>query len=119
MQNLFKLSLVLLILVFATEKLSAQKLKTFNSSITKKMGPKKIAVPYTDVTSFMGYASPGTEDEIKDGKKFYYIYVWIPVVAPEIGVRMMSPAAQLNQKISLHLLIIPKIVILTITLILT
>ncbi|MDA9150963.1 Lipl32 family lipoprotein [bacterium] len=98
MQNLFKLSLVLLILVFATEKLSAQKLKTFNSSITKKMGPKKIAVPYTDITSYMGYASPGTEDEIKDGKKFYYIYVWIPVVAPEIGVRMMSPAGTIKSK---------------------
>ena len=39
-----------------------------------------------------------TEDEIKDGKKFYYIYVWIPVVAPEIGVRMMSPAGTIKSK---------------------
>ena len=27
-----------------------------------------------------------------DGKKMYYLYVWIPVVAPELGIRMMSPA---------------------------
>ncbi len=98
MKKLFKMLIALLIVFLATEKLSAQKLKVFNSSITKKIGPKKVAVPYTDVTSYMGYASPGTEDEIKDGKKFYYIYVWIPVVAPEIGVRMISPAATIKSK---------------------
>lgn len=32
-----------------------------------------------------------TPDEVKNGKKMYYIYVWIPVAAPEIGVRMISP----------------------------
>ena len=98
MNKLFKILIALLIVFLATEKLSAQKLKVFNSSITKKIGPKKIAVPYTDVTSYMGFASPGTEDEIKDGKKFYYIYVWIPVVVPEIGVRMISPAASIKAK---------------------
>ena len=98
MKKLFKMLIALLIVFLATEKLSAQKLKVFNSSITKKIGPKKVAVPYTDVTSYMGYASPGTEDEIKDGKKFYYIYVWIPVVAPEIGVRMISPATTIKSK---------------------
>lgn len=98
MKKLFKMLIALLIVFLATEKLSAQKLKVFNSSITKKIGPKKVAVPYTDVTSYMGYASPGTEDEIKDGKKFYFIYVWIPVVAPELGVRMISPAATIKSK---------------------
>ena len=98
MKFLIKTLTALLIVFLATEKLSAQKLKVFNSSITKRVGPKKIAVPYTDVTSYMGFASPGTEDEIKDGKKFYYIYVWIPVVVPEIGVRMMSPAASIKSK---------------------
>ena len=98
MNKLFKILIALLIVFLATEKLSAQKLKVFNSSITKKIGPKKVAVPYTDVTSYMGYASPGTEDEIKDGKKFYYIYLWIPVVVPEIGVRMISPAASIKAK---------------------
>lgn len=98
MNKLFKILIALLVVFLATEKLSAQKLKVFNSSITKKIGPKKVAVPYTDVTSYMGYASPGTEDEIKDGKKFYYIYLWIPVVVPEIGVRMISPAASIKAK---------------------
>ncbi|MFH2096565.1 MAG: LipL32 family surface lipoprotein, partial [Bacteroidota bacterium] len=30
--------------------------------------------------------------------KFYYIYVWIPAVAPELGVRMMSPAGVVDVK---------------------
>lgn len=69
----------------------AQKLDKFGSSIEKKMGPKTIKVPYTDVVTYLGYAEPGSEDETKEDKKFYYIYVWIPAVAPELGVRMASP----------------------------
>jgi len=76
----------------------AQKLKKFGSSIEKKMGPKTIKVPYTDVVSYLGYASPGNEDETRDGKKFYYIYIWVPAVAPELGVRMMSPVGKTKIK---------------------
>ncbi len=70
---------------------NAQKLSKFGSAIEKKVGPKTIRVPYTDVISYLGYAANGQEDEVRDGKKFYYIYVWIPLAAPELGVRMMSP----------------------------
>lgn len=73
---------------------NAQKLKAFGSSIEKKVGPKTMKVPYTDIVSYLGYAEKDSEDEIKDGKKFYYIYVWIPAVAPELGVRMMSPVGK-------------------------
>src|SRR5690349_8915153 len=76
----------------------AQKLGGFDSSIEKKVGPKTMAVPYTDVVSYLGYAAPNTEDEIKDGKKFYYVYVWIPLAAPELGVRMMSPVGDTKIK---------------------
>ena len=73
---------------------NAQKLGKFSSSIEKKIGPKKIKIPYTDVITYLGYAEPGSEDEIKDGKKYYYVYLWIPLVAPELGVRMMSPVGK-------------------------
>jgi len=76
----------------------AQKLKKFGSSVEKKIGPKTIKVPYTDVISYLGYASSGNEDEIVDGKKFHYIYLWIPAVAPELGVRMLSPVAKTKIK---------------------
>ncbi|WP_340154964.1 Lipl32 family lipoprotein [uncultured Winogradskyella sp.] len=75
----------------------AQKLKKFGGLTEKKIGPKTVKVPYTDVISYAGYASPGNEDEIKDGKKMYYIYVWVPAVAPELGVRMISPVG--NNKV--------------------
>ncbi|MFC5046771.1 Lipl32 family lipoprotein [Aquimarina hainanensis] len=92
-----KTKILVLLSIFAlgsSATLQAQKLKKFGSSIEKKIGPKTIKVPYTDVVSYLGYATPGNEDQVKDGKKFYYIYVWIPAVAPELGVRMMSPVGK-------------------------
>lgn len=71
---------------------SAQKVGKFGSSVEKKIGPKKVRVPYTDVVSYLGYAEPGSEDAIVENKKYTYLYVWIPAVAPELGVRMVSPA---------------------------
>ncbi len=58
----------------------------------KSVMGKEIRVPYTDLTSYYGYIKPGAApDEVKNGKKMYYVYVWIPVAAPEIGIRMVSP----------------------------
>jgi hypothetical protein len=72
----------------------AQKLDKFGSSTEKSLGPKKIRVPYTSLVSYLGYAAPNSEDEIKNGKKFSYIYCFIPMAAPELGVRMLSPAGK-------------------------
>ncbi|MFY7758236.1 MAG: Lipl32 family lipoprotein [Flavobacterium stagni] len=74
----------------------AQKLDKFGADLAKKsvMG-KEIRVPYTDLISYYGYIKPGSKpDEVKGGKKMYYLYVWIPIAAPEIGVRMISPAPE-------------------------
>ncbi len=95
-----KTKVLILLCAFAlasTVDTHAQKLKKFGGLTEKKIGPKTIKVPYTDIVSYLGYAAPGNEDEVKDNKKFYYIYVWIPAVAPELGVRMMSPVG--NTKI--------------------
>jgi len=91
MKQLLKAIGVICIILLSTNTLSAQKLGSFGSSISKKIGPKTIAIPYMDAITYLGYAALGNEDEVKDGKKFYYLYVWIPAVAPELGVRMMSP----------------------------
>jgi hypothetical protein len=72
---------------------NAQKLDKFGADMGKKtvMG-KEIRVPYTDIVSYFGYVKPGAvPDETRDGKKFYYLYLWIPAVAPELGIRMISP----------------------------
>lgn len=76
----------------------AQKLGKFGGLTEKKIGPKTIKVPYTDVVSYMGYAAKDTQDEVIDGKKFYFIYLWVPAVAPELGVRMMSPVGKTKVK---------------------
>ncbi|PLX23728.1 MAG: hypothetical protein C0599_03940 [Salinivirgaceae bacterium] len=71
----------------------AQKLKSFGAEMGKKqVGPKTVRIPYMDVTSYWGFMEPGVPaDEVVDNKKLYYLYVWIPIAAPEIGVRMISP----------------------------
>ncbi|PKV49883.1 putative surface lipoprotein [Aquimarina sp. MAR_2010_214] len=92
-----KTKILILLSIFAlgtSVDAQAQKLKKFGGLTEKKIGPKTIKVPYTDIVTYLGYAAPGNEDEVKDGKKFYYIYVWVPAVAPELGIRMMSPVGK-------------------------
>lgn len=96
-----KTKILLLLSMFAlgtSINSEAQKLKKFGGLTQKKIGPKTFRLPYTDTVSYLGYAAPGNEDEVKNGKKFYYIYVWIPAVAPELGVRMMSPVGKTKIK---------------------
>lgn len=88
--------LSLLLAVGALSMTNAQKLDKFGADLAKKsvMG-KEIRVPYTDLSSYFGYIKPGAKpDEVVKGKKMYYVYVWIPVAAPEIGIRMISPAPE-------------------------
>lgn len=82
-----------LALVFAALTTFAQKLDKFGADLGMKtvMG-KEVRVPYTDLQRYYGFAKPGqAADETRDGKKFYYLYLWIPIAAPELGVRMCSP----------------------------
>ena len=75
---------------------NGQKLEKFGADMGKKsaMG-KEVRVPYTDLISYYGYVKPGAKpDEERGGKKYYYLYVWIPAVAPELGIRMISPVPE-------------------------
>ncbi len=75
---------------------NAQKLDKFGADLAKKsvMG-KEIRVPYTEMSSYFGFIKPGAApDEVVNGKKMYYVYVWIPIAAPELGVRMISPVPE-------------------------
>jgi hypothetical protein len=88
-----QLVLAIMLCVGTLSMVHAQKLDKFGADLGKKslMG-KEIRIPYTDLTSYFGFIKPGsTPDEVKGGKKMYYIYVWIPIAAPEIGIRMISP----------------------------
>jgi hypothetical protein len=68
---------------------------TFGAEMGAKSAPVvgTIRVPYTSMVNYYGYVKPGSPaDATVDGKKMYYLYVWVPLVAPEIGIRMVSPA---------------------------
>lgn len=68
-------------------------LPSFGADLGKQeVAGQAVRPPYTSVSSYYGYIAPGSApDEEREGKKMYYLYVWIPAVAPEVGVRMMSP----------------------------
>ncbi len=86
----------LLVIAAVCMNAQAQKLSKFGADLGKKsiMG-KEIRVPYTSLVSYYGYvASDSKPDEEKGGKKYYYLYVWIPVAAPELGIRMISPVPE-------------------------
>ncbi|MBK9980944.1 MAG: Lipl32 family lipoprotein [Saprospiraceae bacterium] len=88
-----KIMLTFLICFGIGMMVNAQKLDKFGAEMGKKslMG-KDIRVPYTDLVSYFGYVKPGAApDETRDGKKYYYLYMWIPLAAPEVGIRMVSP----------------------------
>ncbi len=49
--------------------------------------------PYATLTTYFGYVAPGGQpDELSHGKKLYYLYVWVPALTQELGVRLLSPA---------------------------
>lgn len=82
--------------IFIGGAVNAQKLPKFGGDLGKKvvMG-KDVRVPYMSVVSYLDYVKPGIEpDEVNEGKKFFYVYIWVPIAAPEIGVRMISPVPE-------------------------
>ncbi|RPI12938.1 MAG: hypothetical protein EHM58_19410 [Ignavibacteriae bacterium] len=88
-----RILLFIAVTIALTTWAKAQELPTFEADLGKQEAfGVEVRVPYTDVISFYGYIKPGaTPDEEKGGKKYYYLYVWIPVASPEIGLRMVSP----------------------------
>ncbi len=88
-----KILAVLLCIAALNIQSNAQKLSKFGADLGKKsvMG-KEIRVPFTSMVSYFGYVGGDSKpDEEKGGKKYYYVYVWIPIAAPELGIHMISP----------------------------
>ncbi|RYF10218.1 MAG: hypothetical protein EOO40_05570 [Deltaproteobacteria bacterium] len=74
--------------------LACRSLPPFGAEMGKQeVGGAMQRPTYTTLRSFFGYVVPGAEpDEVRDDKKLHYVYVWVPGVTPELGVRMLSPA---------------------------
>ena len=88
-----KLIFFIAVSLFLVKGINAQKLPAFEADLGKTtVFGQEIRIPYTAVYSLFGYIKPGsTPDEERGGKKYYYVYLWIPAAAPEIGIRMVSP----------------------------
>jgi hypothetical protein len=86
------------ITILFTNIVKSQDLGSFGADLGKKsVFGKEIRIPYTDLISFYGFMKPGiTPDEEKGGKKYFYLYLWIPVASPEIGIRMVSPVTDMK-----------------------
>jgi hypothetical protein len=87
----------LFLLMFVSTVGCGGALPSFGADLAKQTTPMgDVRVPYTSMVNYFGYVEPGAApDEVVNGKKMFYLYLWIPVVAPEIGVRMVSPVANL------------------------
>ena len=70
-------------------------------SVSKTIAGKTITkeLPYPTTINYYGYIKPGAKpDGIVDGnKKAYYLYVWVPAVIAEMGVRMISPTGEIGE----------------------
>ncbi|MCX6164967.1 MAG: LipL32 family surface lipoprotein [Ignavibacteriae bacterium] len=88
-----KIIFFLAISLFLIKGINAQKLPTFDADLGKKtIFGQEIRIPYLDVISYFGFIKTGsTPDEERGGKKYYYLYLWIPTAIPELGIRMVSP----------------------------
>ena len=96
MKKITKVVVFAFLTLYLGTGVEAQKLDKFTADLGKKvvMG-KDVRVPYTEVISYYSYVKPGCKpDEVREGKNFFYLYIWIPVAAPEIGVRMASPVPE-------------------------
>ena len=98
-KNLFKISIAsIAMMTLFSGCFGGNNLQPFGAEMGKKNLPigGPLRIPYTNVINYFGYADANMKpDAIVKGKKFNYIYVWIPAAAPELGVRMISPV--LNQ----------------------
>ena len=75
------------------------KIGSFKSTSNKAIAGKKVYAPYTNIYSFQEYIDgEDKENQMIDGEKTIRLYMWIPVAANEIGIRMISPASRVKAK---------------------
>ena len=58
----------------------------------QQVGDTLVRAPYATLRGYFGYIMPGDRpDEVRDGRKMFYIYAWLPAPTAELGVRVVSP----------------------------
>ena len=82
---------------FSLNKLtSGDGLPTLTSSKKTGFGFASVRAPYVESTNYFGYIDKNAKaDAVIKGKNAFFLYVWVPAAADEIGVRMISPVGNL------------------------
>jgi hypothetical protein len=82
---------------FSLNKLTAgDGLPTLTSSNKTGFGFASVRAPYLENINYFGYVSKNAKaDAVIKGKNAFFLYVWVPAAADEIGVRMISPVGDL------------------------
>ncbi len=63
------------------------------SSKKIRKGPIEVSAPYAKYSKYFGYVDSSVKpDGQYKSKDAYYLYVWVPAAADEIGISMVSPA---------------------------
>lgn len=61
-----------------------------------KFGASKDAAEYQGMVSYYGNITQGSQpDESRGNRKLYFVYLWMPNSAPDLGVRVISPTKDL------------------------
>ncbi len=64
------------------------------SSNSQSVAGVEARLPYANYTNYFGYVDESSTPQGKyKGKDAYYLYAWVPAAVDEIGVSMISPAA--------------------------
>ena len=75
---------------------SGDGLPTLTSSNKTGFGFASVRAPYVENTNYFGYIDKNAKaDAMIKGKNAFFLYVWVPAAADEIGVRMISPVGDL------------------------
>ncbi len=82
---------------FNLNKLTAgDGLPKLTSSKKTGFGFASVRAPYVESSNYFGYIDKNAKaDAVIKGKNAFFLYVWIPAAADEIGVRMISPVGDL------------------------
>ena len=71
-------------------------LPTLTSSNKTGFGFASVRAPYINSVNYFGYIDKNAKaDAVIKGKNAFYLYMWVPAAADEIGVRMISPVGDL------------------------
>ena len=82
---------------FSLNKLvSGDELPKLTSNKKTGFGFASVRAPYVNDVNYFGYIDENAKpDAVVKGKNAFYLYMWVPAAADEIGIRMISPVGDL------------------------